>query len=102
MKNLAYILSFLVLVITAIPCIDKSKDNILHKSEITQSTNNNNHQSDADHCSPFCTCQCCQSNFFISNFIVATSAAELEISYKEYSPSFQNLELFDFFIPPKS
>jgi len=102
MRKIAYILSFLVLVLTVIPCIDKPKDNILQKSEISQSTNNNNHQSDADHCSPFCTCQCCQSNFFISNFKEANSAVLFEISHNEYSSNLQDLELFDFFIPPKS
>jgi hypothetical protein len=102
MKKIVYILSILVLFLTAIPCIDKPKDNILQKSEISQSTNNNNHHSDTDHCSPFCTCQCCQTNFFVPPISASSIVAELEIRYSEYSPSFQSLYQFDFYIPPKA
>ena len=101
MKILAYILSFIVLVLTANPCIDKLKDNTTHKSEISQNTNNNNHQNDTDHCSPFCTCQCCQSSFFVPAVSVS-SAIVAEIIYIEYSPIFRCLYLFDFYIPPKA
>jgi hypothetical protein len=102
MKYFAYILSFIVIALTVNPCIDGLKDSTLQKSEISHSQDNSNHQNDTDHCSPFCTCQCCQSSFFVSNIKAASPAAELEIRYIEYSPSFQSLEQFDFFIPPKS
>jgi hypothetical protein len=102
MKIFAYILSFVVLILAVNPCIDGIKDNTLQKTKLSQSTNNNNRQNTTDHCSPFCTCQCCQSNFFVSNITVKSPAVELEISYIEYSPSFQSLDLFDFYIPPKA
>lgn len=102
MKFIAYILSFIVIVLTVNPCIDGLKDNGTQKSEISQSTNNNNHQNEKDHCSPFCTCQCCQSNFFVPAVSASSAVAELEISYNEYSPSFQSLYQFDFYIPPKA
>jgi hypothetical protein len=102
MKYFAFILSFIVLALSANPCIDKPKDNTTQNSEISQSTNNNNHQNDTDHCSPFCTCQCCQTNFYVSNITSLAPSNELGISYIDYSQSFQSLELFDFYIPPKS
>lgn len=102
MKNFAYILSFVVLALTVNPCIDVPHDNTLQKSELTQSTNNDNHQNDTDHCSPFCTCQCCQTNFYVSNITSLAPSNELVISFNKYSSSFKSIELFDFFIPPKS
>lgn len=102
MKIFAYIFSFLVLALSVNPCIDKPKDNSLQKSEISQTSNHENHENEADHCSPFCTCHCCQTSFCITKNISNLSFVELEISYNDYSQSFQSLELFDFYIPPKS
>lgn len=101
MKLFAYILSFVVLALTVIPCVDVPKDKSVQKTELTNTTSDQ-HQSDADHCSPFCTCQCCQTNFYILNIAVTFTADITEISYNESSSSFQSLELFDFLIPPKS
>jgi len=58
MKIFVYILSFYILVLTAIPCIDIPQDNSWQKIEQTQNTNNN-HQNNRDNCSPFCPCNCC-------------------------------------------
>ena len=102
MKLFAYIVSFLVLALSANPCIDKPTDNTLQKSAFSQTTNNENHQNEADHCSPFCTCQCCQTNFYVARNITTIPAIAFEISYNDYSPSFQSIDLFDFYIPPKS
>lgn len=101
MKFFAYTLVFVVLVLTAIPCVDIPKDNSVQKTELSNTTSDH-HQSDADHCSPFCTCQCCQTNFYISNIAVTFTAEITEISYNECSSSFESLELFDFLIPPKA
>lgn len=102
MKIFAYILSFVVLALTASPCIDKPLDNTLQKSELTQSANNDNHQNEKDLCSPFCTCQCCQTTFFVSNIISASPTTEMLFSYSEYTSIFKSLDLFDFYIPPKA
>jgi len=103
MKIVAYILSFIVLVLTVNPCIDGLKDNATQKSEISQSTDNNNHPNDTDNCSPFCSCQCCPSSFFVPAVSASFAIAAFEISYNEYySPRFQSLDIFDFYIPPKA
>ena len=102
MKIFAYILSFVVLALTLTPCVDKPTDNTMQKLELTQSTNTSTHQNDFDHCSPFCTCQCCQTSFYVSNITALPIAAEFEISYIVYTPAVQSPELFDFLIPPKS
>ena len=59
MKIFACILSFYIMVLTAIPCVDKPEDEPVQKSLITQKTTDSHHHSDNDHCSPFCTCNCC-------------------------------------------
>ncbi len=100
MKIFAYILSIFILVLTAIPCADKPQDNTLQKVELSNTTSN--HPSDFDHCTPFCTCQCCQTNIYFPSISAPFTAVGLEISYNEYSPTFQSIELFDFLIPPKS
>lgn len=58
MKIIAYILSFYILLLTAIPCIDVPQDNALHKTELSQKTTDNHHNK-ADNCSPFWPCNCC-------------------------------------------
>ncbi len=58
MKIFAYILSFYILVLTAIPCIDIPQDNTLLKIEQSQKATDN-HQNESDNCSPFWPCNCC-------------------------------------------
>jgi len=84
------------------PCIDVPQDKTIQKIEFSKQNPDNSHQNDTDHCSPFCTCQCCQSFFFASNIPDSSIATELENSFAEYSQDLQSIELFDFLIPPKS
>ena len=60
MKLFACILSLYILALTAMPCVDVHQDCLLHKAELSQSTNDS-HKDDVDRCSPFCTCDCCTS-----------------------------------------
>jgi len=69
MKIFAYILSVYILALIATPCIDGHQDNALQKIEQT-STTTDNHSTDGDHCSPFCTCQCCASPIVFQYYIV--------------------------------
>lgn len=102
MKLFAYILSFIILALSANPCVDKLKDNTLQKLEISSTTNHTNPQSEADLCSPFCICQCCQTTFFVSNIISASPSTEMSFSYSEYTSILKSPDLLDFLIPPKA
>lgn len=91
----------MIVVLTTIPCIDELHDNTLVKSEIYQQTAHS-HADGADHCSPFCTCQCCATpviytanNYQISvhNFITN--------SYSTYEPFFFNAPLSSIWQPPQ-
>ena len=101
MKIFAYILAVVVLTLAIHPCADGTNVTALQKTELSQNTDNSNHQNDFDNCSPFCTCQCCQSNFFVSGITVSFPAVEIEIRYVDPFQIFNSIELFDFLIPPK-
>ena len=70
MKIFAYLLSFVVLALTAIPCVDQPEDHTLQKTEITRNTTDN-HQHEDGQCSPFCTCECCASPIIHADFNVS-------------------------------
>jgi hypothetical protein len=101
MKLFAFIMSLIVLVLTVIPCPDVPTDHSVQKVELSATTSSHHH-SDADHCSPFCTCQCCQGSFYVSHMAVTFSTEIIEISYNESPSTLQSVELFDFLIPPQA
>jgi hypothetical protein len=101
MKALAVFLSFYIVLLGCIACVDVARHDTTLQTELSQNTNKD-HSSDADTCSPFCTCQCCQANCYVSNTPGLFSSEPLGIIYHENNPKFQSLDLFDFLIPPKS
>lgn len=84
MKNIAIILSLYLLTLIALPCIDVQKDIAKHQVELSQQNQDEHHHSDADHCSPFCTCNCCATSLIIQEYIVQSNS----FSYheKQYFP----------------
>ena len=84
MKLLAFILAFLILAQSVVPCSDK--ENCHNKSKISiQLTQACSHSSNSspDECSPFCQCSCC-AGFSINHFIVIISPAHV-VQMNEYS-----------------
>jgi len=84
MKFLAIILSFYLLMLTAIPCIDVHSDNVKHKTELTQEPQDFPQHSDSDNCSPFCTCNCCATFVVFQAFQVQLNC--FPFSEKQYFP----------------
>lgn len=80
MKIFVFIFSVYILFLTAVPCIDKPEDHTLVKSEISPLTKNPTHQ-DCDHCSPFCTCNCCSSPKIQQDIILVFNSFELVTEY---------------------
>jgi hypothetical protein len=58
MKALTVILSFYIVVLTIIPCIDKPHEKTVGRMELSGNSTHSDEQG-ADHCSPFCVCSCC-------------------------------------------
>jgi hypothetical protein len=102
MKFLAIILSVYVMWLTVMPCIDKPTDNSVHAVEICSQDQSNQHINDLDLCSPFCTCNCCQTNCDITSYMFPTPSMVLSINYFDHSSGFRSPFLFDFQVPPKA
>jgi hypothetical protein len=101
MKIFASILSFYLLVLTAIPCIDVPEDNTLHPIEIG-STASHNHQNDIGHCSPFCTCNCCTSPIFYQAYTFQLNMFSLVQEYYSEHNSGRIFSLYtSIWQPPK-
>ncbi|MCK9219149.1 MAG: hypothetical protein M0P47_03750 [Bacteroidales bacterium] len=101
MKALAVFLSFYIILLSGIPCVDVVRHYSVQKVELSQKSAND-HQEDVDHCSPFCTCSCCQANFYVSGTSLLFPAEAIAFNYYENHRDFNSLDLFDFLIPPKS
>jgi hypothetical protein len=57
MKFLIALFSLYILTLSCVPC---SCEENCTETEISQ-TSTNDHQQEKDHCTPFCTCSCCQT-----------------------------------------
>ena len=101
MKAVAIFLSFYIVLLSAIPCVDEVRHNASQKVELSPNTTNS-HPNDIDHCSPFCSCQCCQATFCVVNTPVLSPSEASGIIHYEYVLNFHSIDLFDFLIPPKS
>ena len=101
MKVFTLLFSLYILVLVAIPCIDKPLAGVMQKIEIPQSTHGN-HDEGADHCSPFCTCACCATFVIqLDHGIPFNSFSYLLTQFLEYSSTFVTHHLASIWQPPK-
>lgn len=68
MRLIASILSVYLMVLIAIPCIDRPEDHHLVNTEIGDTANSTHQHNDGDQCSPFCTCNCCATPVIYQDF----------------------------------
>lgn len=103
MRLVACILSFYIVVLTAIPCIDRPGDNHLQKTEIGDNANNSHQHSDGDQCSPFCTCNCCATPVIQQESIIQFDSTTLfqEYTVSEYISVFTSDYLSSIWQPPQ-
>lgn len=101
MKFLAIILSIYVLVLTILPCVDVPIDNLLHKTELAKASSDK-HTDEADHCSPFCTCQCCASPMVFHGLSFELKFhAELQQRIYSYTDAYVSSHFRAIWQPPK-
>jgi len=62
-KLLAFIFSFYILLLPAVPCSDISECNANAAATVSAKTCREQHQSHKEACSPFCSCACCGQIF---------------------------------------
>jgi hypothetical protein len=105
MRFVAFILSLIVLTLTAFPCNDVLADHGSQNTMLSQQLTGNNtdytHEGSV-HCTPFCVCQCCQSSYFANLKIEIIPVNPVKAEYPPYSPSFNSAELSGCTKPPIS
>lgn len=100
MKALAIFLSVYIVLLSCTACADVVQHSAFKKVQICQNTANA--RDGLDHCSPFCTCQCCNASFNISNNILSFFIEPLGNVYQDNTPEFISPYIFDFLIPPRA
>jgi hypothetical protein len=84
MKFFAFIMAFIVIALSCMPCADVGAIQTVAKMEVKKSHSQETNHSNA--CSPFCNCACC-AGFSINHFIAKVSCPHL-IQRSEYSGVF--------------
>ncbi len=97
MKFFAFIMAFLVLALSVMPCADQNDALNDHeqKNIITKRATSNSHQQ-ADDCSPFCQCSCC-AGFSLNQSLAVASQPLLSLS--GHQTSFIHSGLFSIALP---
>lgn len=83
MKLLAFILSFLMIGLSALPCADEDFMAGSNQTGPALSKQHDQHDEHDDACSPFCHCTCCAS--FSINHIPFTSSSLIITDARSYS-----------------
>jgi hypothetical protein len=84
MKTIAVLISLYVLFLTALPCIDRTAEHKVHPGQCTEQPASENHSSGADHCSPFCTCNCCATSVILQDLRIIPDC--FPVGDSPYSP----------------
>ena len=66
MKIVFFILGFLLLYMSFLPCGDSVECNAKTEMRITTTDNHQQHEHQSEACTPFCSCSCCAASAFYS------------------------------------
>ncbi len=78
MKFFAFIMAFLVLALSVMPCADSYAMDNKEKNEVSKSANQQD-EDQQDECSPFCHCTCC-AGFSVNHCIAAIATIPIYAS----------------------
>ena len=97
MKFFAFIMAFLVLALSCMPCADAgaATQDGKAKTELTRTTDQQD-QDDTDECSPFCHCACC-AGISINHTVAVIS--KIPAYFESHKVSFVFLEVIDIASP---
>ena len=104
LRIFASLLSIYILFLTAVPCCDEPLvDDPLHHTEMVQiSTDNSSHADHFDHCSPFCTCNCCASQIVVEHVIMDFNIHFfIKQQNPEYTSTYISTLYYNIWEPPK-
>jgi len=101
MKIVALIFALYVAALHVLPCVDEVPHMAVCTADFTQGTHHHGGD-EADACSPFCVCSCCNVIMMMSSFIFAdrpqwNATTTLVDHYRSYISSF----VTSFWQPPK-
>lgn len=104
MKIFIFIFSFYLIVLAIVPCNDKDNCRYQDKEHsLYKVTDHSDHDSDTEHCSPFCICACCGhsiNNIFYASTIYSLKPVVEEI-FPIYYTSFFSEVYLSIWQPPK-
>lgn len=96
--HILFCIYFIALVI--VPCGDKDDCNEINHSEISQTTDHQEHSGEL--CTPFCSCACCATHFISKDFHSAVSiVAVINTVYTVHKESKISSAIIPIWQPPK-
>jgi len=101
MRFASIILAVLVTILTTIPCDSACGEFTEVESQFHTQDEHGDH-SDADNCSPFCVCNCCQTNFVLMQITNELSVAFSTIEHVDKARTFISISSFGLWRPPKA
>ena len=103
MKFLFFIMGFLLLYLSCLPCGDSRECNVNAQVKISATDNHQEHKHTSESCTPFCTCSCCAASAFFSTFSKAQATKVIFQSekYPLYNVTFNTETHYSIFQPPK-
>ncbi len=100
MKFIAVILAVLVSVLTTIPC-DSTCGELTDVEAQFHSQDEHGDHAEADNCSPFCVCNCCQTNIVLIETTNELSDEFTTIVHISKIKAFNSTSSFGLWRPPK-
>ncbi len=103
-KVLTLIFSFYLLALSVMPCSDKDDCKYQSTGQSTfATTDHSSHDSDTEHCSPFCMCACCGQSCSFTHFQADLSQYFPTVAQKVsiYKAFFSSEVSFSIWQPPK-
>lgn len=103
MKYLFFIMGFLLLYLSCLPCGDSRECNVNAQVKFSATDNHQEHKHTSETCTPFCTCSCCAASAFNGSFskIQISKIVFQSEKYPLYDIAFNTAAYYSIFQPPK-
>ncbi len=96
-------MGFFLLYLSCLPCGDSMECNIKEEVKISVTDNHQEHNHDAESCTPFCVCSCCAASAYYSPFSKSqvTKIVFQPSMYPLYDVAFNAEVYYSIWQPPK-
>ncbi len=101
MKIASILLAVLVTILTTMPC-DSACGELTEVESHFHSQDDHDDHSDADNCSPFCVCNCCQTNIVLMESNNDFSDDYSTIEHLNKAKTFISISSFGLWRPPEA